>query len=262
VAVLTEVGRRAALAIDNARLFKEAEAANHAKDEFLAILSHELRTPLNAIMGWAHMLRDGLTAEMSRHAIDVISRNARSQKQLVEDLLDVARIASGKLDIHPSGIDLVEIARAAVDAALPAAQQRRVELVLTTEMPAVPLLADSHRLQQVAANLLSNALKFTDPGGRVEVRVAAGEGRVELVVSDDGGGIAPEFIPHVFERFRQADPSLTRTHGGLGLGLWLVKQIVEAHGGTAEAQSDGVDRGSTIRVTLPTRSPQITRSCE
>jgi PAS domain S-box-containing protein len=262
VAVLTEVGRRAALAIDNARLFKEAEAANHAKDEFLAILSHELRTPLNAIMGWAHMLRDGLTAEMSRHAIDVISRNARSQKQLVEDLLDVARIASGKLDIHPSRIDLVEIARAAVDAALPAAQQRRVELVLTTEMPAVPLLADSHRLQQVAANLLSNALKFTDPGGRVEVRVAAGEGRVELVVSDDGGGIAPEFIPHVFERFRQADPSLTRTHGGLGLGLWLVKQIVEAHGGTAEAQSDGVDRGSTIRVTLPTRSPQITRSCE
>ena len=261
VAVLTEVGRRAALAIDNARLFKEAEAANQAKDEFLAILSHELRTPLNAIMGWTHMLREGLSEEMARHAIDVITRNARSQKQLVEDLLDVARIASGKLDIHPSPVDLVEIARAAVDAALPAARQRRIELALTSEGSTAPLLADSHRLQQVAANLLSNALKFTDPGGRVDVAISGQDGRVELVVSDTGGGISPEFLPHVFERFRQADPSLTRTHGGLGLGLWLVKQIVEAHGGTAEARSDGADKGSTLRVTLPTQPVQPTRSC-
>jgi PAS domain S-box-containing protein len=262
VAVLTEVGRRAALAIDNARLFREAEAANHAKDEFLAILSHELRTPLNAIMGWTHMLRDGLSEDMSRHAIEVIARNARSQKQLVEDLLDVARIASGKLDIHRSKIDLVEIARAAVETALPVARQRRVELVLTSDVSTAPLLADTHRLQQVAANLLSNALKFTDPGGRVDVTVAGSDDRVELVVSDNGGGIGPEFIPHVFERFRQADASLTRTHGGLGLGLWLVKQIVEAHGGTADAQSDGVGKGSTIRVMLPARPPRATRSSE
>ncbi len=261
VAVLTEVGRRAALAIDNALLFSEAEAANHAKDEFLAILSHELRTPLNAIMGWAHMLRDGLSAEMSRHAIEVISRNARSQKQLVEDLLDVARITSGKLDIHPANIDLVDIARAAVDAALPVARQRRIDLELTLDVGRAPLLADSHRLQQVVANLLSNALKFTDAGGRINVSVSACNGQVELVVSDTGGGISPEFIPHVFERFRQGDPSLTRTHGGLGLGLWLVKQVVDAHGGTVYAQSQGPGTGSTLRVTLPFQ-PRATRSCE
>jgi signal transduction histidine kinase len=156
----------------------------------------------------------------------------------------------------------VEIARAAVETALPVARQRRVELVLTSDVSTAPLLADTHRLQQVAANLLSNALKFTDPGGRVDVTVAGSDDRVELVVSDNGGGIGPEFIPHVFERFRQADASLTRTHGGLGLGLWLVKQIVEAHGGTADAQSDGVGKGSTIRVMLPARPPRATRSSE
>ena len=262
VAVLTEVSRRAALAIDNARLFSEAAAANKAKDEFLAILSHELRTPLNAIMGWAHMLKDGLSADMSRHAIEVIARNARSQKQMVEDLLDVARIASGKLDIHPAKVDLVEIARAAVDAALPAGTQRGVDLVLTLEVNRAPLVADSHRLQQVVANLLSNALKFTEAGGRIEVIVSADENHVELVVNDNGGGITPEFMPHVFERFRTGDPSLTRTHGGLGLGLWLVKQIIDAHGGTVDAQSEGAGKGSTLRVTLRADARQLTRSSE
>jgi PAS domain S-box-containing protein len=257
---LAEVGRRASLAIDNARLFEEAEAANHAKDEFLAILSHELRTPLNAIMGWAHMLRDGLPEAMSRHAVEVISRNARSQKQLVEDLLDVARIASGKLDLHPSKIDLIEIARAAVDTALPAARQRNVTLSMTAEVDGAPLFADSHRLQQVVANLLSNALKFTDPGGSVTVSVVPSDRHVELVVGDTGGGISSEVLPHVFDRFRQGDPSLTRVHGGLGLGLWLVKQIVDAHGGTVTAHSAGTGEGSTFRVRLPQQPAEATRS--
>ncbi|CAN5663752.1 hypothetical protein BH18ACI5_BH18ACI5_03250 [soil metagenome] len=262
-AILAEVARRASLAIDNARLFQEAEAANRAKDEFLAILSHELRTPLNAIMGWAHMLRDGLPEAMSRHAVEVIGRNARSQKQLVEDLLDVARIGSGKLDLHPSKIDLVEIARSAVDTALPVARQRSVDLSMTTGLDALPLVADSHRLQQVVSNLLSNALKFTDTGGSVTVSVfPAGDRHVELVVSDTGGGIRADFLPHVFERFRQGDPTLTRTHGGLGLGLWLVKQIADAHGGTVTAQSAGAGKGSTLRVVLPKQPGEVTRSSE
>jgi PAS domain S-box-containing protein len=249
--VLIEIGRRAAMAIDNARLFEEAEAANRAKDEFLAILSHELRTPLNAIMGWAYMLSEGLTEEMSRHAVSVISRNARAQTQLVEDLLDVARIAGGKVDLDRTPVDMREIARSAVDAALPAAQQKNISLTLHTPVQPAIAVVDAHRVQQVAANLLSNALKFTASGGRVTVTVAYSDSQVDLAVSDTGTGIAAEFLPHIFERFRQADASLTRTHGGLGLGLWVVKQIVEAHGGTVLAESDGIGRGTAVHVQFP-----------
>jgi PAS domain S-box-containing protein len=240
----------AALA-EQRQLRAEAERANNAKDEFLALLSHELRTPLNAIMGWAHMMRDGLPEEMARHAVEVISRNARSQKQLVEDLLDVARIAGGKLDLEPTSIDLRETARAAVDAALPAAQQKNVQLSLVAPATPVAAFGDPNRLLQVSANLLSNALKFTEAGGRVKVQVSASEHGAELCVEDTGAGIEREFLPFIFDRFRQADASLTRSHGGLGLGLWVVKQIVDAHHGTVVAESDGPRKGTKIRVQLP-----------
>ena len=243
----------AAALTEQRELRAEAERANRAKDEFLALLSHELRTPLNAIMGWAHMLRDGLPDDMARHAVEVITRNARSQKQLVEDLLDVARIAGGRLDLEPTMIDVRDVARAAVDAALPSARQKNIELSLVCPNDPVVLHADPNRLQQVSANLLSNALKFTESGGRVRVRVCeAGEG-CELAVEDTGLGIEKEFLPLVFDRFRQADASLNRSHGGLGLGLYVVKQVIDAHAGKVWAESEGPGTGTTVRVQLPRR---------
>lgn len=252
VTVLTEVGRRAAIAIDNARLYREVEVANRAKDEFLALLSHELRTPLNAIMGWSHMMRQGLPEDMQQHALEVIGRNAQSQKQLVEDLLDVARIAGGRLDLQLAPVDLREIARTAVDSVLPAAQAKGLTLSLEAAREPVIVDADSHRLQQVTSNLLSNAMKFTETGGRITLRVERAHDGARLMVVDTGAGIPDEFLPHVFERFRQADTSLTRTYPGLGLGLWIVKEIIEAHGGRVRAESDGPGRGARVGFVLPT----------
>jgi signal transduction histidine kinase len=249
--ILTEVGRRASLAIDNALLYREVEIANRAKDEFLALLSHELRTPLNAIMGWSHMLRQGLPAEMQPHALDVIARNAQSQKQLVEDLLDVARIATGKLDLQRSLVDLCDVGRAAVESALPAAQAKGLTLVLEMTTESLCVQGDLVRLQQVAANLIGNAIKFTDTGGRVTVQISKRPDGVAFMVSDTGVGIPSEFLPHAFERFRQADGSLSRTYSGLGLGLWIVKQVAEGHGGHVRADSDGVGRGARVEVVLP-----------
>ena len=251
VTVLTEVARRAALAIDNGRLYRDVQMANRAKDEFLALLSHELRTPLNAIMGWSHMLRQGLPADMHQHALDVIARNAQTQKQLVEDLLDVARIAGGRVDLQRTVIDLREVGRAATDSALPATHAKGLTLAL--EIPREPVLVDGdlNRLQQVTSNLLSNAIKFTDTEGRITVRVSRTPDGAELSVADTGAGIAREFLPHVFERFRQADTSLTRNYAGLGLGLWVVKQIVDAHGGKVRADSAGVGQGAVVGFTLP-----------
>ena len=249
--VMMEIGRRAGLAIDNARLYRDAELANLAKDEFLALLSHELRTPLNAIMGWTHMLRSGLPADMAAHAIEVIGRNARSQKQLVEDLLDVARIAGGGLELQRSLLDLRELARVGVDSALPSAQAKGITLSLESTEDPLLVEGDPNRLQQVMANLLSNAEKFTDAGGQITMRTARAATGVELSVQDTGAGIAADFLPSVFERFRQADTSLTRAYGGLGLGLWVVKQIAEAHGARVRADSPGAGLGTTVTVTLP-----------
>ena len=255
VTVLVEVGRRAALAIDNARLYQDVEIANRSKDEFLALLSHELRTPLNAIMGWSHMLRQGLPADMQSHAVDVIGRNAQTQKQLVEDLLDVAKIAAGKIDLQRAPVDLRDIGRSALDSVLPAAQAKGLTLSLDAGGEPVLVEGDVNRLQQVTSNLLSNAIKFTDAGGRISIHVAADAEGASLSVADTGIGISPEFLPHVFERFRQAETSLARTYSGLGLGLWVVKQIVEAHGGRVTAGSGGVGAGTTVRFVLPGMSP-------
>lgn len=245
------LGHIAAAALGNAETNAAQDRANRAKDEFLALLSHELRTPLNAIMGWSHMLRQGLPVEMHAHALDVIARNAESQKQLVEDLLDVARIATGKLELQPSVVDLCDVGRAAVESALPTAQGKGLTLALEMTTESLCVQGDLARLQQVAANLISNAIKFTDAGGRVTVRISNRPDGAAFVVSDTGVGIPGEFLPHAFERFRQADGSVSKTYAGLGLGLWVVKQIAEGHGGHVRADSDGVGRGTRVEVLLP-----------
>ncbi len=230
----------------------EAEAASRMKDEFLAVLSHELRTPLNAILGWARILNSGrVDPEDLREGLDAIERNARVQAQLVEDLLDVSRIISGKLRLDVQRVNLVEVVEAAIASVAPAAEAKGVRLRKVLDPLAGPVSGDPARLQQVVWNLLSNAVKFTPKGGRVQVLLERVNSHVELSVIDSGVGIPPEFLPHVFERFRQADSSTTRRHGGLGLGLAIVKQLAELHGGTARAKSLGEGQGSTFIVALP-----------
>jgi PAS domain S-box-containing protein len=231
----------------------DAEAANRLKDEFLATLSHELRTPLNAIVGWAAVLR-GLAVEPElRRAVDTIDRNARAQSQLIEDILDVSRIVTGKLQLAVATVDVVSIVGAALESLRPSAEakQIRVEVDLDPALP--PLNGDAGRLQQVVWNLLSNSVKFTPAGGTVSISAAADAQRLRLEIRDTGKGIAPEFLPHVFERFRQADASTTRAHTGLGLGLAIVRHLVELHGGAVEAASAGEGKGATFRVWLPLR---------
>jgi PAS domain S-box-containing protein len=237
----------------------EAERASRMKDEFLATLSHELRTPLNAILGWSHILLDATPpgSELAQ-GLEVIVRNARAQTQIIEDLLDMSRIISGKLrlDVHPT--PLAPIVQAAVDTVRPAADARGVLLRAALD-PADPghVSADPNRLQQVFWNLLTNAVKFTPRGGHVQVTLARADddAHLEVTVADTGEGIRPEFLPHVFDRFRQADASTTRRHGGLGLGLAIVKQLVELHGGTVRAASPGPGQGATFTVTLPVATP-------
>jgi PAS domain S-box-containing protein len=230
-----------------------AEKANQVKDEFLAVLSHELRTPLNAIVGWAHLLRSPgkLGAEQVARGLDAIERNATIQNQIVSDVLDISRITSGKVRLSPRRVDTREVVTAAVDTIRLAADARRIDL--RWAVPAAPQLvwADPDRLQQVVWNLLSNAVKFTPRGGHVEASVARADSRVVITVRDTGVGISPDFLPHVFESFRQADSSSTRTHGGLGLGLAIAKRLVEIHGGEVGASSEGEGRGTTLTVTLP-----------
>jgi PAS domain S-box-containing protein len=239
-------------AAENGRLYKQAEESSRLKEEFLATISHELRTPLSAILGWARMLRLGqLSPENSAKALDTIERNARAQAQLVDDLLDVSRIITGKLrmDVRPS--EPKSFIDAAVEAVQPAADAKgvRVQKVLDTGPISIP--GDPVRLQQVVWNLLSNAIKFTPRGGRVQIRSERVNSHLEIVVSDTGQGISADFLPHVFDRFRQADQKTSRQHGGMGLGLAIVRHLVEMHGGTVRAHSDGEGKGATFTVMLP-----------
>ena len=233
-------------------LLRDAEEANRMKDQFLATLSHELCTPLNAIVGWTALLMQGnLAPDAVARAVAVIDRNARAQTKLIEDVLDVSRIVSGKLRLNVRALDLASVVKAAAESVNHAAGAKRIRMKLLLEAGTGHVSGDPDRLQQVVWNLLSNAIKFTSAGGTVTARVEQSEDNVTLVVRDDGAGISPEFLPHVFERFRQADASTTRAHGGLGLGLSIVRHLVELHGGTVRVESEGPGRGSTFTVALP-----------
>lgn len=252
VALAEEVARRAALAVDNARLYRSAQEANRAKDEFLANLSHELRTPMTAIIGWAHLLQLGdLDPDQVALGLRTIQQSGEAQAKLIDDLLDVSRIVTGKLQLNPAEVRLADITRGAVSAIRPAADAKRHTLEVDLQAEDAMVLGDGSRLQQVFWNLLSNAVKFTPPGGVVRVRLANRDSEtVALTVEDSGEGIAAEFLPLVFERFRQA-ATATRSRTGLGLGLAIAKELVEMQGGTIAATSAGRGKGSSFTVTLP-----------
>jgi len=248
-----------AVAGDNARLYvaaetarEAAEAANSAKDQFLSTLSHELRTPLNAVYGWATMLERGqLGAEQAQRALQIILRNVNAQVRLIDDLLDLSRVASGKLRLAVQPVDLQRVVEEALDGIRPAAAAKNIRLQPVLASPGGPVSGDPDRLQQVVWNLLSNAVKFTPKGGRVQIQLQRVSSHVELLVSDTGQGIQPDLLPYVFDRLRQGDSSSTRSHGGLGLGLALVRHFVELHGGIVFAESPGEGRGATFVVKLP-----------
>jgi len=230
----------------------QAESANRAKDDFLAVVSHELRTPLTAILGWAHLLNSGkLDPAHASRALQTIERSADAQSRLIDDLLDVSRISSGTLRLNRRPVRVASAVEAAIDAVRPRADRQAITIHAVVDRTAGQVSADVERLQQILGNLLSNALKFTPEGGRIDVEVARAAASVELSVRDNGAGIAADFLPHVFDRFRQADSASTRVHGGLGLGLAIVKHLVEMHGGRVRAESDGPGRGATFVVTLP-----------
>ncbi|HXQ73018.1 MAG TPA: ATP-binding protein [Pyrinomonadaceae bacterium] len=230
----------------------EAEAANRIKDEFLATLSHELRTPLTSLLGWSSVLRESRRDEkVLAQGLDAIDRNARVQAQLIDDLLDVSRIVSGKLNLDVRPLDVCSVTRAAIAVVQPAADAKGITLDYWAQPTLGAISADSARLQQIIWNLLSNAVKFTPHGGRINVRVLRDGSNVKVTVSDTGQGIDPEFLPRVFDRFRQADSSTTRSFGGLGLGLAIVRHLVELHGGTVSAESDGVGKGATFSASFP-----------
>ena len=235
-------------------LAEEAEKANHLKDEFIAMVSHELRTPLNAVLGWARMLASKqLTEARATHAIATVERNAAALALLIDDLLDISRIIAGTLKLTAEPVELIGLTQAALDAARPMAEAKHIDLRLSAEASSPDIVsADPSRLQQAIVNLLSNAIKFTPEGGRVDVSVEHVGSQMEIKVADTGRGISAGFLPHVFERFRQADQTASRQQGGLGLGLAIVRQLVELHGGTVQAASEGEGRGATFTIRLPT----------
>ncbi|HYE66000.1 MAG TPA: ATP-binding protein, partial [Pyrinomonadaceae bacterium] len=249
----------AAVAIENVRLFEQesgaralAEESNRMKDEFLATVSHELRTPLTSIMGWSHMLASGTLDEATTiRARETIERNARAQAQIIDDILDVSRIITGKLHLNVEPVELITVIEAAINAVRPAAEAKAIQLETIIDSHTSLVSGDPNRLQQVIWNLLSNAVKFTPSGGRIQVRLQCDDSHVEIKVVDTGQGIREEFLPYVFDRFRQADSTTTRRHGGLGLGLAIVRYLVELHGGTVQAESAGEGRGATFTVKLP-----------
>jgi PAS domain S-box-containing protein len=247
-----DIASRAAMAVENAQSYRQLQHANRLKDEFLATLSHELRTPLNAILGYARMVRGGLiSGEKSERALETIARNATTLTQMVDDLLDVSRIVSGRMRLNVQPIELPLVVQEAIETMTPAAEAKRLKIHAVIDPQVGPIAGDPDRLRQIIWNLLSNAVKFTPKDGRVQVRLERINSNVEITVSDTGVGITPEFLPHIFERFRQAEAGLSRQYSGLGLGLAIVRNLVEMHGGTVSASSDGPGTGATFRVRLP-----------
>jgi PAS domain S-box-containing protein len=251
LAIIEDITERKRAERELVRLYAEANHAGRVKDEFLATLSHELRTPMNALSVWVHLLRRGeVPPDRIKYALEVIERNTTAQVRLIKDILDVSRIVSGKLRLQMRIVDLAKVVHAAIEMVRPAAVDRNI--TLSAGVPgSVTVRGDAQRLQQVVTNLLSNAVKFTPSGGRVELGLHVRDSTAVLEVADSGAGIDPQFLPHVFERFTQADSTTSRSHGGLGLGLAIVRYLVEAHHGSVAAESPGVGRGSTFRVALP-----------
>jgi signal transduction histidine kinase/DNA-binding response OmpR family regulator len=253
---------RAKLLVLEKEAREEAEAANRTKDEFLATLSHELRTPLTAILGWSHLLRSGkLPPDSVNDALETIERNAKSQSQLIDDLLDVSRIVTGKLRLETSSLEIAPVIDAAIRSVLPAAEAKRVSLTKSLVDSGCAVYGDSTRLQQIVWNLLSNAVKFTPSEGHVDVSLRRRDPIVELEISDTGQGISADFLPHVFDRFRQADGTTTRAHGGLGLGLAIVRHLVELHGGSIQVESQGEGKGSSFVVQFPLSEKEAMPVC-
>ena len=251
-AVAQELTHRAGIALDNARLYRDVQEASRLKDEFLGIVSHELRTPLNAVLGWSQVLRRApADPEQTRRAALAIERNAQAQARLVEDLLDTSRVISGKIRLAPSAVDVQALVRGAVESFRPVARAAGLEIAAAVPEDAGRIKADAARLQQVLGNLLSNSVKFTSAGGRIDIAVRRSAATIQIRVSDTGAGITPQFLPHVFDRFRQADSTTTRAHGGLGIGLAIARHLVELHGGTIGAESGGPGQGATFTVVLP-----------
>ncbi len=247
-----ELAARASLAVENSRAYARANEASRLKDEFLATLSHELRTPLNAVLGYARMMRQHHVApEKTGEALEIVERNATALRQIIEDVLDVSRIVAGRMRLNVAPVDLPSVLHEACATVMPAAEAKGVRVESVIDPLTTPVSGDADRLQQVVWNLLSNAIKFTPRSGRVQLRLARVNSHVEIAVSDTGRGIASEFLPFVFERFRQADATFSREQGGLGLGLAIAKQLTELHGGTIEASSDGPGRGATFTIRLP-----------
>jgi PAS domain S-box-containing protein len=244
---------RERLLVEAQKAHRELQTASRVKDEFLATLSHELRTPLNAVLGWARILRSRPASDQTAHAVEVIERNAIAQARLIDDLLDLSSIITGKTRLNVEEVDVAAVAGHAFESLRPAAEAKRIAMTMEAPADLPRLTADAHRLQQIFWNLLSNAVKFTEAGGRVLLSVRADRHDVVTEVTDTGIGVAPEFLPSVFDRFIQGDSSSTRAHSGLGLGLSIVRYLVELHGGTVSARSDGVGRGATFGFTLPRR---------
>ena len=257
-AVLTQLAQMASAAVQNARLYREAQDANRAKDDFLATLAHELRTPMTGILGWVQMLKEDASADGdAATAIQMIESSARMQARLVEDLLDVSRIIAGKLRMEMAPVELGPVVEAVVETFRARATESNIKLDVTIEEHPLSVFGDETRLHQMIWNLLSNALKFTPENGRVHLDLSCRDSRAILRVSDTGRGISPEFLPHVFERFRQADNTSTRTQSGLGLGLAIVRHLVDVHGGAVAVESPGTDQGSTFIITLPTLAVRV-----
>jgi len=265
LALVENLAVRAALALDNARLYRaaeaaraEAEEANRVKDEFLSVVSHQLKTPLASTLGWLRVARTGKGNQA--RAFDTMERSMRAQAKLIEDLLDVSRIVAGRLRLDPRPIELARVVEAAVDTIRPESEAKGVRLDVRVTPPTGPVVGDADRLQQIVWNLVSNAVKFTPPGGRVGVRLHEVGSYAELVVEDTGKGVTKEFLPFMFERFRQADPVTSRDKGGLGLGLAITRHLVGLHGGRITVASDGPGKGTTFTVVLPVSSLAATGS--